>query len=51
MLELLIVGFWLFGGMIIMPLAYGLALSICNPVFLREKNRAKGGAEKKCGWK
>lgn len=51
MLELLIVGFWLFGGLIVMPLAYGLALLICNPVPLRRKNQAKDGAEKKCGWK
>lgn len=51
MFELLIVGFFFFGGLIVMPMAYGVALLICNPVPLRRKNQAKDGAEKKCGWK
>lgn len=51
MFELLVTGLFLFGGLIIMPLAYGLALLICNPVPLHRKNQTKDGAEKKCGWK
>lgn len=51
MFELLVTGLFLFGGMVILPMVYGVALLICNPVPLRRKNRAKDGAEKKCGWK